>query len=99
MPGGLSDYSDQVAQHMPVRLALENVGLDSALQVIEYGGQAIAFLESLDKTSSAPPLDPLLLAMNLPKRGGEDILKCLHYFRKPMDKELPETPAKERGTA
>jgi CheY-like chemotaxis protein len=60
-----------------VRLALSDAGLNFDLSVLADGEQAISFIESLDQDSKQPMIDLLLLDLNLPKRGGEEILKRL----------------------
>lgn len=59
-----------------IRLALLEHGVVCTLRVIRDGAEVIAFLRSLD-TDPKIPLDLLIVDMNLPKRNGEDILKCL----------------------
>src|ERR1700730_1557125 len=79
---------DNPADVTLVRMALRDAGLDCALRVIEDGEQAIAFIQALDADPRETAVDLLLLDMHLPKRGGEDILKCLrsteHYAQTPI---------------
>ena len=51
--------------------------MECMLRVIRDGEEAIAFLGGLDADPKGPALDLLIVDMNLPKRSGEDILKCL----------------------
>jgi chemotaxis family two-component system response regulator Rcp1 len=71
-----------------VRMALKEHGVDCTLRVIRDGAQAIAFLDSLDANRQTPALNLVIVDMNLPKRSGEDILKCLrsteHYAQTPV---------------
>jgi CheY-like chemotaxis protein len=60
-----------------VRMALKEAELDVDLSVVADGEQALSFIESLDRDSSQPVIDLLLLDLNLPKRDGEEILKRL----------------------
>jgi CheY-like chemotaxis protein len=71
-----------------VRLALEEHHVHCTLRVIRDGAQVITLLDSLDADPKTPALDLLMVDMNLPKRSGEDILKCLrsteHYGQTPV---------------
>ena len=71
-----------------VRLALKEHGVECVLRVFRDGEEAITFLRSLDADPKGPALDLLIVDMNLPKRSGEDILKCLrsseNYARTPV---------------
>ncbi len=60
-----------------VRLALKEHGVKCTLRVIRDGAETITFLGALDADTKSPALDLLIVDMNLPKRSGEDILKCL----------------------
>jgi CheY-like chemotaxis protein len=60
-----------------VRVALKEHGVECTLRLIRDGAEAIAFLGTLDADPKSPALDLLIADMNLPKRSGEDILKCL----------------------
>lgn len=61
-----------------VRLALKRHDVDCVLHVIPDGAQAIQWIHRLDTDPKDPPLDLVLLDLHLPKRDGEDVLKCLH---------------------
>jgi CheY-like chemotaxis protein len=71
-----------------VRMALKEQRVDCTLRVIRDGAEAITFLDSLDADPNTPALDLLIVDMNLPKRSGEDILKCLrsteYYAQTPV---------------
>jgi CheY-like chemotaxis protein len=71
-----------------VREALKEHGINCSLHVLTDGAQAIAFIHSLDANPQDRPIDLLLLDMHLPKRDGDDILKCLrsteHYAELPV---------------
>ena len=58
------------------------------LRVFRDGEEVIAFLKSLDADRNGPALDLLIIDMNLPKRSGEEILKCLrcteNYAQRPV---------------
>ena len=60
-----------------VRMALRDAGLNCTLHVFHDGEQAISFFETLDRHSTQPSIDLLLLDLHLPKRDGEEILKRL----------------------
>ncbi|HLJ12905.1 MAG TPA: response regulator [Bryobacteraceae bacterium] len=60
-----------------VRLALKEHGVECVLRVFRDGEEVITFLRRLDADPKGPALDLLIVDMNLPKRSGEDILKCL----------------------
>ena len=72
-----------------VRLALKEHGVECMLRVFRDGEEAITFLRSLDADPKGPALDLLIVDMNLPKRSGEDVLKCLrpteNYAQTPVD--------------
>jgi len=51
--------------------------LDVDLRVVENGALAIAYIESTDRDSAAPCPCLCLLDMNLPLKGGADVLRCL----------------------
>jgi CheY-like chemotaxis protein len=72
---------DNSADAELVRMALKEHDVDCTLRVICDGAEAITLLESLDTDPTTQTLDLLLVDMNLPKRSGEDILKCLRSTR------------------
>jgi DNA-binding response OmpR family regulator len=60
-----------------VRPALREHGVDCELQVIGDGEEALSFIDGPDLDSKTPCPDLLLLDLYLPKRDGNEILKCL----------------------
>lgn len=89
--------------------ALKEHHINCSLRVVRDGAQAVTFIDSLDRDPKAPPLDLLLLDMHLPKRDGEEVLRCLRstesYARTPVvvmtgfaSSALPETGAGHAAT-
>ena len=60
-----------------VRLALKEHGVECVLRVFRDGEEATTFLRGLDADPKGPALSLLIVDMNLPKRSGEEIVKCL----------------------
>lgn len=60
-----------------VREALKAHSVDCDLHVASDGAAAISLILRLDSDSRAPLLNLVILDMHLPKRNGEEILKCL----------------------
>jgi CheY-like chemotaxis protein len=60
-----------------VRLAPKEHGVKCTLRVISDGAETIEFLGSFDGNPKSPALDLFIVDMNLPKRSGDDILRCL----------------------
>lgn len=60
-----------------VREALKAHHVDCQLQVASDGEAAISLIRRLDADTRAPLLDLVIVDMHLPKRDGEEILKCL----------------------
>jgi CheY-like chemotaxis protein len=58
-----------------VEEALEEAHLDCHLHIMRDGARAIKFLERLDAEPDHMPPDVVLLDLNLPKIGGEEVLK------------------------
>jgi CheY-like chemotaxis protein len=58
-----------------VEEALEEARLDCHLHIMRDGVRAIEFLDRLDSELDHPPPDVVLLDLNLPKVGGEEVLK------------------------
>lgn len=58
-----------------VEEALDEAHLDCRLHIIRDGMRAIEFLERLDAEPDHPPPDVVLLDLNLPNIGGEEVLK------------------------
>ncbi len=67
---------DNPADVFLVREALREEDLDCDLEVVDDGEQAIRFLERVDAGGQAPP-DLLLLDLNVPRIGGEQVLERL----------------------
>lgn len=65
-----------------VEEALEEAQLDCRLDVMRDGLRAIEFLERLDAEPDHPPPDLVLLDLNLPKIGGEEVLKRMRMSPK-----------------
>jgi len=72
---------DNSADVMLVRLALKRSGFNCELRVLDDGDKALNFIGEFDANPDAGPID-------LPKRDGEEILKCLrsshHYAQTPV---------------
>jgi CheY-like chemotaxis protein len=58
-----------------VEEALEEAQLDCRLHIMRDGVRAMEFIEQLDAEPDHPLLDVVLLDLNLPKMGGEEVLK------------------------
>jgi CheY-like chemotaxis protein len=58
-----------------VEEALDEARIDCRLHIVRDGMRAIEFLERLDAEPDHPPPDVVLLDLNLPKIGGEEVLK------------------------
>jgi CheY-like chemotaxis protein len=58
-----------------VEEALEEAKLDCSVHVMRDGVRAFEFLEQLDAEPDRPAPDVVLLDLNLPKIGGEEVLK------------------------
>ena len=65
-----------------VREAIQAHNLEVSLDVIEDGERAITFVESLDKETNARPPRLFLLDLNLPKRGGCEVLAHIRQSQK-----------------
>jgi CheY-like chemotaxis protein len=65
-----------------VEEALEEAQLDCHLHIMRDGVRAIEFLERLDAEPDHPPPHVVLLDLNLPKMGGEEVLKRLRMSPK-----------------
>jgi len=59
-----------------VREALEENGVEGELVVLTDGEAAIQFIKALDVQRVACP-DLVIIDLNLPKRPGRDVLKCV----------------------
>jgi CheY-like chemotaxis protein len=58
-----------------VEEALEEAKLDCCLHIMRDGVRAFEFLEQLDSEPERPAPHVVLLDLNLPKTGGEEVLK------------------------
>ncbi len=58
-----------------VEEALEEAQLDCCLHIMRDGVRAVEFLEQLDAEPDRPAPQVVLLDLNLPKIGGEEVLK------------------------
>jgi CheY-like chemotaxis protein len=68
-------YGDNPADANLVEEALAEAQLDCRLSIVREGAQAIAFIDGLDADTARPRPDIVLLDLNLPKVGGEEVLK------------------------
>jgi len=66
---------DNAADINLVEEALEEAQLDCCLHILRDGVQALAFLEQLDAEPERSAPQVVLLDLNLPKVGGEEVLK------------------------
>lgn len=64
-----------------VREALENCGVDFDLQVFEDGESAVDFVDSFDQDPTLPAPHLILLDLNLPKKGGAQVLEHVRSNR------------------
>jgi CheY-like chemotaxis protein len=71
---------DNPADVFLVQEALREEGLDCDLQMVDDGEQAIQFFDRVEAGSQAPP-DLLLLDLNVPRIGGEQVLERLRRSR------------------
>jgi CheY-like chemotaxis protein len=67
-------FEDNAADVFLVRTALEETGLPFKLEVCSDGEDALALIGRIEAGEASRP-DALLLDMNLPKYGGEEILE------------------------
>ena len=65
-----------------VEEALEEAKLDCDLHFMRDGARAFEFLELLDAEPDRPAPDVVLLDLNLPKIGGEEVLKWVRMSPK-----------------
>jgi CheY-like chemotaxis protein len=68
---------DNPADIYLLRQALKNVGVDFELTVIEDGADGLAFARRQGKYQSSFIPDLAVLDLNLPKGGGESVLKAM----------------------
>lgn len=65
---------DNPADANLIEEALAEERIDASLHIVPDGEKAIAFLDRVDDATEPPP-DLVLLDLNLPKIGGEQVLK------------------------
>jgi chemotaxis family two-component system response regulator Rcp1 len=65
-----------------VEEVMEEAKLDCRLHIVRDGARAIEFFERLDAEPDRLPPDVVLLDLNLPKVGGEQVLKRLRMSPK-----------------
>jgi CheY-like chemotaxis protein len=75
-------YEILVAEDNPadiglVREALRKYEVDCSLSLVYDGAQAIVYINRLDADPGAPRPDLILLDMQLPKRTGAEVLRCI----------------------
>ena len=76
---------DNEADIYLVRKALEGAELDFRLMVIEDGEEAVSFARRDGKFTDSSPPHLVLLDLNLPNRGGVEVLETLRrniYFKR-----------------
>lgn len=64
---------------------MEEAQLDCRLHIMRDGARAIEFLEQLDAEPDRLPPDVVLLDMNLPKIGSEEVLRRVRMSPKCKD--------------
>jgi DNA-binding response OmpR family regulator len=65
-----------------IREALDRGEVHANIYVVRDGNAAIDFFDTADADANAPCPDVVLLDMNLPKKNGVDVLKCLRESRR-----------------
>jgi CheY-like chemotaxis protein len=73
---------DNPADVALVRMALLDAGVPCELRVLADGQKAVAFIQDMDLSPLALPVDLVLLDIHLPKRDGEEILRFLRSTRR-----------------
>lgn len=66
---------DAEADIFLVREALQQAGLNFQLKVLNDGEKAVDFIDTLDSSDSMSCPNLILLDLNLPKKGGDQILE------------------------
>lgn len=69
------------------RLAFEESGLPGELHVVHDGAEALTFLRNEGGTGNLPPIDIIVLDLNLPKVHGTEVLAEIR-----TDPSLQRTP-------
>lgn len=80
-PDDHSEYillaEDNSADIELVREALEDLAIAYELHVVEDGERAMDFIQSIDRDATLPCPKLFLLDLHLPKRDGQEVLRCL----------------------
>ncbi len=71
----LLSVEDDYAQFRIMRIALEETALAVQLYRVSDGEEALSFLKNVHGYELAPRPDLILLDLNLPKKGGFDVLR------------------------
>jgi CheY-like chemotaxis protein len=87
MPFRVVLVEDNRPDVMLVRHALDECGLDVALQVIYDAEEAVAYISRLGETEDAPCPDIVLLDLNVPKGDGLELLAA--FRTSPKCRDLP----------
>ncbi|QKY19507.1 response regulator [Halolamina sp. CBA1230] len=67
--------------------ALDEAGTDIQLHVVNDGVEALSFLSGTDEYAGTATPDVILLDLNLPRKGGEEVLEAIQE-----DPSLPTPP-------
>ncbi len=73
---------DNPADVFLIRDAIRHAGVEGEVDVVRDGCKAIEFFEKADSDSSIPCPDLLLLDLNLPLKGGDEVLGHLRASRR-----------------
>lgn len=65
-----------------VREALREHRIDCSLTIVSDGARAIDLMNRMDADPSASSFDLLLLDIRLPRRDGQEVLKCLRSSKR-----------------
>lgn len=60
-----------------IREALAFAEVSAELQVLRDGSDAIQFIAAIEADRSAPCPDLMLLDLNLPRKAGDEVLRCV----------------------
>ena len=72
---GILVVEDNSADVFLIRQALESAGIKGDVRVMTDGEAAVAYFDSLDKSSSPAYPDIVILDINLPKKTGYEVLQ------------------------
>jgi CheY-like chemotaxis protein len=64
-----------------LRIALTDAGVQADLTVFEDGAEAIAYVEQRCASGDMPQMDLAIIDLNVPKRGGLEILSSMRACR------------------